>query len=86
MLHLELKPAHAKKLENEAKGNKYGVGKLSRENAKPFAKKVDNKKDEHPNELHFKTIEARLASIVVALESKDAPLVEKKGVTFYYRV
>ena len=82
--HPELKPAKAKTTRNASKGDKNGTCKPSKGNAKRVAKKVDNKKSDNQDELHFKTIEAQLALIVVALKSKDASKVEKMETPSYY--
>ena len=79
-----MKPAKAKTVGNASKGDKNGAGKPSNGNAKPITKKVDNKKSDNQEKLHFKTIEAQLASIVAALKSKDAPKVEKTETPSYY--
>ena len=45
---------------------------------------MDDKKSDNQDESRFKTIEAQLASIVVAFKSKDAPKVEKTETPSYY--
>ena len=69
----------------QVKEYKNGAGKPLKGNAKPVTKKVDNKKSDNQDESRCKTIKAQLASIVAALKSKDASMVEKTETPFYMK-
>ena len=72
------------KLGDEHKGDKSRVSRTSKGNYIANGKKVDSKNCKRQNDSYLKTIEAQLASIVVALKSNDVPKVEKMDNTPSY--